>query len=415
VSRPPVVSLLTVGSRGDVEPFVALALALARHGAQCRLITHARFRSLADSYGIPFWPLPGDPEQLMGTSAGREALASGKNFVVFLSKFRHLTESLAIPTWDAAWQAAQGSDVLVYSTFAYQGHYLGEALGIPSVSVHLQPVLPTREFASPALPFHLPSPWLRHLSHEAATALFWQFTRSTLRQLRARIPNLSVPLSSPIPQLLKRGSLVLVAVSPSVVPRPTDWPPYVHLTGYWFLPPPDNFSPPPALQDFLSNGPPPVYVGFGSLAQRDPLATRQMVNTALRQVGRRGVINPGWSGLDAATPSPDMYIVDNIPHRWLFPRTAAVVHHGGAGTTAAGLRAGVPAVLVPHFADQWFWAQRVEQLSAGASIPRARLTPDRLARAIDTALTMPFPAQLASQLQVEAGADRAARLVMRAR
>ncbi len=404
------VGLMTVGSRGDVEPFVALALALKRRGADVRLATHERFRPLADRYEVAFAPLPGDPAELMATPAGRRALSSGKNVGRFLTAFRQLTEHLALPTWDAAQAALQDCDVLVYSTFAFQGHYLAQHLGVRAVAAHLQPLLPTSAFASPAMPFPVPGRLLKRWSHDAVLRLFWQQARPGALRLAARVPGLVIPRDMPFAHAL-RDEECIVAVSPSVVPRPSDWPPQAHLTGYWRLPPPPDFTPPPALVAFVEETPPPIYVGFGSLAQPDPTAVRTLVEAALARVGRRGVIHSGWNGIAGAS-SPAIHVVDDIPHAWLFPRVGAVVHHGGAGTTAAALSAGCPSVVVPHFGDQWFWAERVEHLEAGVSVPRRRLTADRLAAAVAAALARPFPAALAARLAAEDGADAAARVVL---
>lgn len=404
------VGLLTVGSRGDVEPFVALALALQRQGADVRLATHERFRPLADRYQVAFAPLPGDPAELMATAAGRRALTSGRNVGQFLTAFRQLTEHLALPTWDAAETAMRDRDVLVYSTFAFQGHYLAQHLGIRAVAAHLQPLLPTGAFVSPALPFPLPGRLLKRWSHAAALQLFWRQARGGALRLTERVPGLVVPRDAPFAHML-RDEECLVAVSPVVVPRPRDWPPQAHLTGYWRLPPPPHFTPPPALAAFLEDGPPPVYVGFGSLAQPDPARVRTLVDAALARVGRRGVVHSGWNGI-AGVGSSTVHVVEDVPHAWLFPRMGAVVHHGGAGTTAAALSAGVPSVVVPHFGDQWFWAERVEQLGAGVSVARRRLTADRLAAAVVAALDRPFPTPLATALAAEEGADAAARVVL---
>jgi sterol 3beta-glucosyltransferase len=409
------VSLLTIGSRGDVEPFLALATALQRRGAAPTLVTHERFRPLARHHGIGFAPLPGDPAALMATRAGQRALKSRKNFVRFLAEFHRVGRELADAGWDAALEGVRGSDALVYSTFAYQGYYLAQALGIPSLGAHLQPVFPTGEFASPAVPFPLPSKMLRRLSHVAAMALFWRFTRSTMADtLARRAPDLPRPTRSPVAELMRQAAPMLVAVSPTVVPRPHDWPPFIHQTGFWFLAV-EQYAPPPALAHFLAGGPAPVYVGFGSLQQPDPLAARRLVDEALLRAGRRGVVHPGWSGLDSSRGTADVFVLDeDVPHRWLFPRMAAVVHHGGAGTTAAGLLAAVPAVVVPHFGDQWFWADRVKGLGAGVVVPRPALTAERLADGIRRATSLKFPTPIAARIAAEDGAARAAAAVLSA-
>jgi UDP:flavonoid glycosyltransferase YjiC (YdhE family) len=192
------------------------------------------------------------------------------------------------------------------------------------------------------------------------------------------------PFSSPA----LRGLPVLNGYSPAVIPPAPDWGDRVRVTGYWFLEPPADWTPPPALEEFLQAGPPPVYVGFGSMSSRKPEETAELVFAALKQAGQRAILLSGWSGLRAADVPPGVFMVESVPFQWLFPRMAAVVHHGGAGTTAAGLRAGVPSIVVPFFGDQPFWGRRVYDLGAGPRpIPRRQLTVERLALALRTAVT----------------------------
>ena len=176
---------------------------------------------------------------------------------------------------------------------------------------------------------------------------------------------------------------ILYGYSRHVVPIPPDWGPWLHVTGYWFGARDPAYQPPAELAAFLAAGPPPVYIGFGSMVDMETAAVTRVVLEALQITGQRGVVSGGWSDLGAGSLPESVLRVGAVPHDWLFPRMAAVVHHGGAGTTAAGLRAGVPSVLVPFFADQPFWGRRVAVLGVGPKpIPRKQLTAERLAAAI---------------------------------
>ena len=217
----------------------------------------------------------------------------------------------------------------------------------------------------------------------------------------------------PVPRLFSFSRLVF--------PKPPDWAEHFHLTGYWFLDPPADWAPPAGLEDFLESGPRPVYVGFGSVPHTNPEQTTRLVIEALRRSGRRGVIATGWGGLargGAAGLGDDIFAVDTIPHAWLFPRVAAVVHHGGSGTTGAGLSAGVPAVLVPHAGDQPLWARRLARLGVSAApIPFQRLTVQGLASAIGQVVTDPEirarASALGERIRGETGVAQAVTIIER--
>jgi UDP:flavonoid glycosyltransferase YjiC (YdhE family) len=196
-----------------------------------------------------------------------------------------------------------------------------------------------------------------------------------------------------------KGMPVLYGFSPAVIPQPADWGADKKITGYWFLEPEEEWNPPAALVDFLDAGTKPVTIGFGSMSNRNPEETAELVIKALEMCGQRAVILSGWGGLQTSDLPDSVFQIDTVPHSWLFQRVAAVVHHGGAGTTAAGLRAGVPSVIIPFFGDQPFWGGRVADLGVGPKpIPRKSLTPERLAQAIQEAVTDGAIRQSASNL-----------------
>ena len=272
---------------------------------------------------------------------------------------------------------------------------------MPCVPALLQPATRTRAFPGVAVP---PRPRLggplNYLSYLVGEQLSWQPFRATVNRWRRETLGLPpIPLGGPYAELQRRRLPFLYGVSRQVVPRPPDWPTWHHLTGYWFLDRLSDWEPATELADFLATGPPPVYVGFGSMKPGDAVALGRLAVAALRRAKRRGVLLTGWSGLRAGRASDDVLIVDEVPHDWLFPRMAAVVHHGGAGTTAAGLRAGVPSVVCPFFVDQPFWGWRVAELGVGPPpIMQSRLTVDRLTAAIRRAVADEAMAARASAL-----------------
>ncbi len=270
----------------------------------------------------------------------------------------------------------------------------------------------TGAFPAPLLP-QPPISWpaLNRASHHLAELLFWQGLHPLLNQVRTDAALSALPWYPTLGRAVQKGRPTLFAYSSLVAPKPADWPANAQITGFWFLDQPSSYTPSAALTAFLSAGDPPVYIGFGSMNTRDPRRTGELALRALALSGRRGILMRGWGGLDANHLLADVLMIDEVPHAWLFPQMAAVVHHGGAGTTGASLRAGVPAVLVPFFADQPFWAERVHMLGVGpAPIPRRRLTAERLAGAIEAATTPPKRARAAAvgrQIAAEAGVAQA--------
>jgi UDP:flavonoid glycosyltransferase YjiC (YdhE family) len=209
---------------------------------------------------------------------------------------------------------------------------------------------------------------------------------------------------------------VLYGYSSHVIPKPSDWEEDTHVTGYWFLDPVDEWTPPAALIEFLEAGPSPVFIGFGSMSSRKPEETTDLIVEAVGQARQRAIILSGWGGLQRSSVPDTVFMVDSVPYPWLFPRVSAVVHHGGAGTTSAGLRAGVPSVVIPFFGDQPFWGQRVAALGVGPEpVPRKKLSVERLARAIEEAVTdegmRRRAAELGAKIRAEDGIGRAVAVV----
>jgi sterol 3beta-glucosyltransferase len=225
-------------------------------------------------------------------------------------------------------------------------------------------------------------------------------------------------ISCPYSRQNTRRLPTIISCSEHVFPRPKDWPAHVHSSGYWFLEEEAGWQPSADLLRFLEQRPPPVYIGFGSVGEPGLAEqTTAIVIEALRRSGQRGVLATGWSGLaNLPEPPKNVFILESAPHAWLFPRMAAVVHHGGAGTTAAGLRAGVPGVIIPSGVDQFAWGRRVYELGAGARpIPRKKLTAEKLSQAIDFALTAPVQQaarELGMKIQAENGAQAAAQVIV---
>lgn len=395
------ITLLTIGSRGDVQPYVALALGLQRAGHLVTVGTHQEFEAFIRQYGLAFAPVAGNPREIVHSPAGQAWLAAGNNPLTFWGRLRALAEPLARAVMADCLAACRGADLIVAAPLAFLAAYhIADKTGQRLVTAPVQPLHPTRAYPNPLWPPWPLGPVYNALSYRLTLwAMSWVGggPANHIRQHMVALPperGLGI-----LDRAFERHPHAVYGYSRHVVPQPADWPATAHVAGYWFLEPPAGWTPPPALVRFLEAGPPPVYVGFGSLVRRDPRALTRLVLGALQQTGHRAILLGGWGGLHADDLPHTVHYVDAVPHDWLFPQMRAIVHHGGAGTTAAALRAGVPTVLTPIFSDQPFWAWRVATLGAGPrGLPQDRLTAASLAAALDRAVHDPALRQRAAAL-----------------
>jgi sterol 3beta-glucosyltransferase len=413
------IAIIAPGSRGDVEPYIALGKGFIKAGNVVRLVTHRDFEALAHAHGLEFWPLEVSVQDIAQGPAMRERLGRG-NLLAVMSQMAQEAQRGALHLAEVGLAACRGMDLVLTGIGGlFVGLALAEKLGLPLVQAYYAPFTPTQAYPSflfPMLPSRL-SGSLNRLSYHVARQMMWQAFRPADNLARKGVLGLpAAPFWGPFNGDRAQHYPILYGYSPAVIPRPPDWGNHIHVTGYWFLDAEEDWNPPPALVDFLQAGPPPVYVGFGSMSSRKPEETADLILQALARTQQRGILLSGWGGLSRAESSDSVFVLDSVPFSWLFPRVAAVVHHGGAGTTAAGLRAGVPSVVVPFFADQPFWGQRIAQLGVGpAPIPRRRLTVGRLAQAIEQAVTDQTmrrrAAELGARIQADDGVARAVALV----
>ncbi|WP_028813136.1 glycosyltransferase [Streptomyces flavidovirens] len=387
--------IITAGSRGDVAPFTGLGRRLLDVGHQVAVAAHPSFAALVGGCGLDYRPVPGDPQGLIrawSRAASREeARAATRAYV----------DGLA----DGVTEAVAGGADLVLTAFgpAPLSRTVGEAFGVPVIGTYLTPAFATRQFPLPgAQGTDGLGPEGNLAAGQAVLKRAEGLFAGAATRLRAR---LGLPAGAPsAPEDIQP---VFHGFSPLVVPRPEDWPSRVEVAGYWWPARPYRWEPPAELVDFLQAGPPPVFIGFGSMAPGQGERLSELVAAAVERAGVRAVVQAGWAELSGC--GADVLAIGDVPHDWLFPRTAAVVHHAGAGTTAAGLRAGVPALPVPVMADQPFWASRLYRLGvAPRPLPFQDLTAETLGAAITACLSEPAhrhrAAELAHHIAAEDGA-----------
>jgi sterol 3beta-glucosyltransferase len=413
------VVIIATGSRGDVQPYLALGKGLLEAGHNVRLVTHNNFEGLVCSHGVEFWPVESDVQAIAQSEAMRERIEEG-NFLHLMALMAREAQRGAAALAEVGLAACRGADLILAGMGGlYTGLALAEKLDLSFVPAYLVPFTPTRSFPSVLTP-NLPdwsSKWLNRISHQLTRQAIWQGFRRADQLARRDILGLPpAPLTGPYSKERRQGYPILYGFSPSVIPIPSDWGDEVRVTGYWFLDGGQDWAPSPELVDFLEAGPPPIYIGFGSMSSRDPKETAQLAIQALKLAKQRGVLLSGWGGLEEADLPGEVMMVESIPHTWLFTRMAAVVHHGGAGTTGAGLRAGVPSVIVPFFGDQPFWGRRVADLGVGPRpIPRKKLTTERLAHAIRQSVSdqgmRRRAAELGTRIRAEDGVSSAVKVI----
>ncbi|MEV4170702.1 glycosyltransferase [Nonomuraea sp. NPDC049709] len=386
--------LITVGSRGDVQPYLALARGLLAAGHRPVLAAPRRFAPLAAAHGVEFAPLNDEMLALQDSVRGQGVRAAITAAGAVRPMLRRLLGDQAALTRSQA-------DTVIYHPKSLGGPHLAEKLGVPALAGLLLPLyLPTSAFPSPILPVRVPRA-LNRASWRVSSAVEAPY-RGTVRDWRAGALGLREGFR-PMADLIKAGG-VLHAWSPQLLPAPADWPAQAHPTGFWTMPAPDGWTPPERLARFLEDGAPPLYVGFGSSVSGDPETLTATVLEAVRLTGRRAVLATGWGALRPGSEPDGVLVIEDAPHGWLLPRVAVTVHHGGIGTVGAALRAGVPQVVRPFLGDQPFWAERLHHLGVAPAPVTGRLTTERLAAAIEAASALaPAAGALGTQVSAEDG------------
>jgi len=379
------VVITAVGSRGDTAPMIAIGSRLREAGHEVTLTAFTVFFDLIAESGLRYLPHDLGVDEGVTVSDVQDPV---KALMQFLSPkgIQHAGEALLETLKD------EPADILLLSPFAeFAGHQLAEARGIPSIGVRLQPMSTTAAYPPSVLGAWSAGPAFNRVAGRFGAAAIDRVYRKPVAAFRQQLGLPRVSAKALRRRRTEAEWPILHGYSPLVAPRPQDWRPGLDVVGYWWPPRPLGWEPPEELVRFLAAGPPPVYVGFGSLPMPKGESERVagVIADALRKAKVRGIVQAGWANL--AVSSDDVITIGEVPHDWLFDHVGAVVHSCGAGTTAAGLRAGVPAVAIPNAGgDQRFWARRLKELGvSAATLSRPKMTADALAAAITTAMTEP--------------------------
>ncbi|PHH67103.1 hypothetical protein CDD81_4498 [Ophiocordyceps australis] len=450
---PPPLNVVVqiVGSRGDVQPFVSLGKVLkTKHGHRVRIATHATFQGFVEENGLEFFNIGGDPAELMafmvkypGLMPGIDALKSGE-----ICKRRKGIQDMILGCWRSCIEAGNGlgppptphgrnepldlsagmpgdgsqqpfvADAIIANPPSFAHIHVAEKLGIPLHMMFTMPWSPTRAFPHPLANVQSSNAddvLTNYLTYTLVEMMTWQGLGDVINRFRDKVLGLSPLCFISAPGLLTRLKIPYTYCwSPSLIPKPNDWSINIDIAGFFFLDLASSFTPDAELEAFLRAGPPPVYIGFGSIVVDDADAMTRMIFDAIRLAGVRALVSKGWGGLGAENMDmpANVLMLGNVPHDWLFQRVSCVVHHGGAGTTAAGIKAGKPTVVVPFFGDQPFWGSMIAKAKAGPEPIRYKaLTAEELAAAIRLCLepeTQQRAQALGSKIRQEHGSETGA-------
>ncbi|KAI9648613.1 hypothetical protein NHQ30_003251 [Ciborinia camelliae] len=449
---PPKLNVVmhVVGSRGDVQPFVALGKTLkSTYGHRVRLATHPIFKNFVEENGLEFFSIGGDPSELMafmvknpGLMPGFDSLKKGD-----VGKRRKGIENILLGCWRSCIEAGDGmdltpiesesqkssdleadinmdtnpsdkpfiADAIIANPPSFAHIHIAEKLGIPLHIMFTMPWSPTQSFPHPLANIQSSNAdvnMTNFVTYGLVELMMWQGLGDVINRFRERSLGLE-----PISLIWAPGMLSRLRIphtycwSPALIPKPKDWGNYISVSGFCFLSLASSFTPDPDLAAFLADGPPPIYIGFGSIVVDDPDAMTTLIFEAVRKTGVRALVSKGWGGLggDALDLPTGVFMLGNVPHDWLFERVSCVVHHGGAGTTSAGIATGKPTVIVPFFGDQPFWGAMTARAGAGPiPIPYKELTADKLAAAITDALrpeTLAKAQELGAKIKEENGSE----------
>lgn len=413
VEHGALIAIFTIGTQGDIRPCVALGVGLRRAGYAVRIVTSDNFESMVRTAGLDFFPLTANFQHLLDSN--REMTEQGLNMAAMARISRRFYSDWATHWAREGMAAAEGANLLIgMANSTLLAKAVAEARGIPFVAAQLQPLTPSR-FMPPLVlsgAGRLPQ-FLNMPLYNVLRLLVWYVMKPAINDIVR--PQLGLPRYPRYgPYFHSRQQRVLYGFSRHIVPRPVDWPDAAQIAGYWFLDEP-HWQPSHALRDFLDAGPKPIYVGFGSMVNAQAEQFTACVLDAIGRSGQRAVLATGWGGLSAKEGAQDerIFMTQGAPHDWLFPRMAAAVHHGGAGTAAAAVRAGIPSVIVPFYGDQPFWARCLQREGmAPPALDRKHLSAEALAGAIESTVQEPMrrcAAAMGERVRAEDGVAAALR------
>ncbi len=417
------IAITTVGTRGDLQPYIALGLGLKDLGYEVQIVSAKNEETFVRNYGLDFFALDVDIQKIMEGGEVNE-MAKGDNpfkFIISHMKGSKSLKKMMVKTQGEIWHACKNADLIVFHPGMPLGFFLGKEKNIKAILATPFPMVSTMDYPSILFySFLRLGSYYNLLTHFIFDKLFWALTKSSITEYWNKNVKTKMDFAtSPIKQQINSGHLVLNGYSELLFKQPKEWANNIHTTGSWIIDTETNFVPPIELDNFINNGEPPIYIGFGSMKYFDSFnKTLALIIEALDITKQRAVLGFGCTKNNCKKALPEnIFLVESVPHTWLFCKMKMLIHHGGAGTTATGLRAGKPTIIIPHNADQPAWGQRVFELGVGSKpIKKSKLTAEKLANAIlfSQAPNIIANAQrLGQQLKNENGVQKAVEIIER--
>ncbi|MEZ5008443.1 MAG: glycosyltransferase [Chitinophagales bacterium] len=413
------VTILTIGTSGDVHPFVALGIGLKKAGFEVKIATHEEFKTLVEDYGLTFSPVVGNVGASMKTEQVKKSIDEGGKRKEF---FNSLIDEAA-PLFEQALlefkTACEGAELVVSSALTlHVASYLTDHFDVPLIFCSVNPAGPTSEFhhilADPAIGPKVMHSAYNKTTHKILTEIIWRYIKAELEPAWNKLmPEVKFPKLDPLQKAFERKlPLILMAYSPAILPKPKDWSVLQHVTGFWWLPSIEKYAPEQALVDFVENGEKPIYAGFGSMANENDQMLSTIVIPAIKALHQRAVILDDGSDLSEFKNDPDLFFIKRADFNWLFPKMKAIVHHGGVGTTGLSIQAGIPTLIVSFIPDQRFWGWQLAQIGAMPKpIPKKSINyqtfHDSLQELINNQTYHNITHELAVKMKEEHGVDTA--------
>ncbi len=400
------ITILALGSRGDIQPYAVLGSGLKSAGHQVRFITFESFASLVTELGLDFHPIPGDAQTVVA-NGGTNMLGLVRSFT---SLAKGYARSLSNP------HLGETDIIINQLPGGLYGYDLAEKYNLPMMLASVIPLARTDTMPLMGFP-NLPLPAYNRMTYSVGEKVLWQMFRSVINEWRTQTLKLPpIPRKGYFDRLGTRKFPILNGFSEHVVPRPADWNEHIHITGYWFAEE-KHWESPDDLLRFLDAGKPPVFIGFGSMPIKNPRQTTEMILEALKRSGQRGILHSGWGGLGEMSLPENVFKIKYAPYDWLFPRMSMIFHHGGSGTTAYALRSGVPSCVIPFVFDQFYWGKRSAELGVGPQpIPFKKINVENLITAIELGLGHPYfkqnAADIGRKITVENGIENALNIIL---